>query len=204
MKTYFGSKFDYIDSLQFEQNKNYLDLGCRDNILKKHLPQKINYTGVDLFQNDHNGVDIISNVEESIPVEDNSFDYIFMLDILEHLNDFQGVLENSLIKLKKGGELYINLPNLSYFKYRIDYLINGKFTVTSKYKLKYNGSIDRHRWLTNFDDIFSFFNEFISENELGLDVILLTTKKIRILKPFLNKPNLNAVFFRDVVVKILK
>jgi SAM-dependent methyltransferase len=204
MKTFYGSKFDYIKSLHFGENKNYLDLGCRDNILKTYLPQKINYTGVDLFQNDHNGVDIISNVEESIPVEDNSFDYIFMLDILEHLNDFQGVLENALKKLKIGGELYINLPNLSYFKYRIDYLLNGKFTVTGKYKLTYNGSIDRHRWLTNFDDVFFFFNEFISHNGFCFDITLLTTRKLRILKPFINNLNFNAVLFRDVVIKIIK
>lgn len=203
MKTYFGSKFDYIDSLQFEQNKNYLDLGCRDNILKKYLPQKINYTGVDLFQNDHNGVDIISNVEESIPVEDNSFDYIFMLDILEHLNDFQGVLENSLKKLKKGGELYINLPNLSYFKFRIDYLINGKFTVTSKYKLKYNGSIDRHRWLTNFYDIKSFFEDFSNSNILDFEIILLGSKKMNFISPFIVKTS-NAVLFKDVFLSITK
>ena len=203
MKTYYGSKFDYIDSLQFEQNKNYLDLGCRDNILKKYLPQKINYTGVDLFQNDHNGVDIISNVEESIPVKDNSFDYIFMLDILEHLNDFQGVLENSLRKLKKGGRLYINLPNLSYFKYRIDFFLNGKFTVTSKYKLTHNGSIDRHRWLTNLDDTFSFFESLSKKDSSQINYCLLSSKKIKNFS-FLFKGKNNGLFFKDIFITIIK
>jgi len=203
MKTFYGSKFDYIESLHFGENKNYLDLGCRDNILKKYLPQKINYTGVDIFQNDHKGVDIISNVEESIPVEDKSFDYIFMLDILEHLNDFQGVLENTLKKLKKRGELYINLPNLSYFKYRIDYLLNGKFTVTGKYKLTYNGSIDRHRWLTNFYDIKSFFEEFSNSNILNFEIILLGSKKMNFISPLIIKSS-NAILFKDVFLKITK
>ena len=203
MNTFYGSKFDYIKSLHFGENKNYLDLGCRDNILKKYLPQKINYTGVDLFQNDHNGVDIISNVEESIPVKDNSFDYIFMLDILEHLNDFQGVLENALKKLQKGGELYINLPNLSYFKYRIDYLLNGKFTVTDKYKLIYDGSIDRHRWLTNLNDTCSFFESLSKKHSSQINYCLLTSKRIKNLRILLKGKN-NGLLFKDIFLTIVK
>ena len=44
-------KFVVIEKILKDENGSLLDLGSRDQILKKFLPEKIVYTGVDISEN---------------------------------------------------------------------------------------------------------------------------------------------------------
>ena len=61
-----------------------LDAGCRDMTLKPLLIGCKEYYGGDLIEAD--GV-LECNLEQPLSFEDNSFDVVVALDVLEHLND---------------------------------------------------------------------------------------------------------------------
>ena len=66
------------------QYRTILDIGCRDKILKKYLNENVIYQGID-FEESHEV--IAHNLEEGIPFPDNSFDIVFALDVLEHVEN---------------------------------------------------------------------------------------------------------------------
>jgi len=58
------------------------------------------------------GVDVVWDLNEyPYPFKDGEFDYIEARDILEHLDDLVSVMEELHRILKKGGELFIRVPD---------------------------------------------------------------------------------------------
>lgn len=65
-----------------------------------------------------NGIDrakILSGVGEFLPFVDGSFNYVLSFNVLEHVDNIQRVLEESVRVLRKGGILYFRCPN--YFSF---------------------------------------------------------------------------------------
>ncbi|MBZ5723471.1 MAG: class I SAM-dependent methyltransferase [Acidobacteriia bacterium] len=67
-----------------------------------------------------NGIDpdrVVDSAGESLPFPDESFDIVYSANVLEHTEDPQRVLMESLRVLRPGGWLHMELPNfLSYFE----------------------------------------------------------------------------------------
>jgi SAM-dependent methyltransferase len=65
-----------------------------------------------------NGVDekrLINANAEVLPFEDNTFDAVFSVAVLEHVNDVKKAMSESLRVLKPNGVLWANVPNYSSF-----------------------------------------------------------------------------------------
>lgn len=73
------------------------------------------------------------DVSNGLPFADRSFDYVVALDLVEHLDDFEGALTELLRVSKKG--IVIMLPNMGYPIFRIKYLLTGR--LGDKYDLIY-------------------------------------------------------------------
>ncbi len=58
-------------------------------------------------------------MEKILPFQDETFDIIICNDVLEHLENPVAALENIKKALKKGGILYINTPNLNFFRKKV-------------------------------------------------------------------------------------
>jgi SAM-dependent methyltransferase len=58
-----------------------------------------------------------------LPYEDNSFDVVTTLNVLEHVQDFRGVLSEAVRVLKPGGRLYAICPNYAAFRQEAHYLV---------------------------------------------------------------------------------
>lgn len=87
---------------QLDEGMKILDLGCGTN---RHQ----NAYGIDIFQVDDD-VDLIYDLNEMpYPFEDESFDLIWMNDILEHLNEPIEIMKECHRLLKKGGKLRIKV-----------------------------------------------------------------------------------------------
>ncbi len=200
---YYKSKFEFVKDI-VKENTTVLDLGCRNNILKKYLPASINYVGMDLFQNDDNGVNIVGNIEDGLPFDDLEFDYIIALDLFEHLNDLQKAIEESVKKLKLKGILIIQLPNLSYFPHRWDYLINGRFTKTDKYKLIHNYGLDRHRWLTTMIESDEFIKQFSTANRCDFEKFAVVSPKLRLVANLFDLIGLKEYSYSKSVIYVLE
>jgi ubiquinone/menaquinone biosynthesis C-methylase UbiE len=67
-----------------------------------------------------NGIDpgrILNANGESLPFPDESFDIVYSANVLEHTQDPERVLQESVRVLRKGGILHMEMPNyLSYFE----------------------------------------------------------------------------------------
>jgi 2-polyprenyl-3-methyl-5-hydroxy-6-metoxy-1,4-benzoquinol methylase len=90
-------KFFFIQKILKKETKEkkILDLGCRNQILKKFVPNNFIYTGVDITQNENND-NILMDLNRKILFDDYSFDYVFCLDIIEHLDDPISFLKETL------------------------------------------------------------------------------------------------------------
>lgn len=91
-----------------------LDLGCAGN---KTVPNAI---GVDMIARDEvvetlagqvSQADVVADVSQPLPFEENSVDTIIQRHILEHLMDTMSVLKECYRLLKSGGLLIIAVPN---------------------------------------------------------------------------------------------
>lgn len=149
-------KFFYIKNILRKETKvkKVLDLGCRDQILKKFLPDNFIYTGVDITQNNNNN-NILMDLNKRILFEDNSYDYVFCLDIMEHLDDPISFLKESYRICSK--KIFIVLPNIAYYEKRISFLLSGD--LGNKYHFSGNKFEDRHKWFTNYFLISKFFKK---------------------------------------------
>ncbi|OMC77570.1 hypothetical protein BK125_13670 [Paenibacillus odorifer] len=70
------------------------------------------------------------NIEkEALPYQENTFDYIILADVLEHLVDPWSVLEKLRKSLKPSGRILISIPNIMHHSV-IQGLLNGFWTYT--------------------------------------------------------------------------
>ena len=135
------------------QDYSLLDAGCRDMTLKPLLNGCKEYYGGDLVETD--GV-LECNLEKPLLFEDNSFDVVVALDVLEHLNDPHGAFQELLRVAKRS--LIISLPNMYYIKFRLNFLLgNG---ISGKYRFPADPIVDRHRWIMSFSEI----EDFVEKN----------------------------------------
>lgn len=87
-----------------------LDIGCGNKPYGKIFEGLIDeYIGCDIVQSDLNKVDIICPANK-IPLEDCSFDTIFSTQTIEHVEDCQGLVNESFRLLKQGGYFILSGP----------------------------------------------------------------------------------------------
>ena len=107
---------------------NYLDVGCGNHssaITKEHFPNA-KYYGIDIVEDYNNTREDLDNMDgfykmdlselkfDDIP--DNFFDVINMSHVIEHLQNGDSVLRGLVSKLKEGGIIYIEYPNMKSTK----------------------------------------------------------------------------------------
>ncbi len=130
-----------------------LDLGCRDQILKKHLKGNYNYIGID-YANLSNGNFIKHNLEEGLPNLDKKIDVIVCLDVLEHIDNSHKLRDEIFKTAQK--KVIIALPNMAYYKFRLNFLFKGE--LSGKYPFGEKKPADRHKWITNIHNIKKFIS----------------------------------------------
>ena len=165
------------------KDMSLLDLGARDQFLKKFIPSDIKYTGVDRFQN--NNDNLIINLDDNFEKIGEKYDVIAALDVIEHLDEPLAFYENCKKCSKK--LLLINFPNQAYYEIRLNFLLRGK--LTNKFHFSGKSNDDRHRWFTNYQNV----QEFIKKNKDP-------NSKIEIIKIFKTR---NKLFFLYLIEKFL-
>lgn len=87
-----------------------LDIGCGNKPYEALFEGIItSYVGCDIIQSNLNKVDIIS-VANDIPVESNTFDTVISNQVIEHVEDHQGLVNEAFRVLKPGGSFLISGP----------------------------------------------------------------------------------------------
>ena len=171
-----------------------LDVGCRDKVLKNFIKKDVKYQGIDY--KDSNEV-VGHNLENGIPFTDKSFDIVFALDVLEHVENIH-FLFDEILRVSKD-EAIIALPNMSYWKFRLRFL-KGK-DISNKYIFSSVRVLDRHRWITSYNSAVNFVSKNSAENEITIQkgFYQYRSKTLRLIDSYfsLKFPNLftYVVFF---------
>tara|TARA_B100000989_G_scaffold298359_1_gene287273 strand:+ start:211 stop:885 length:675 start_codon:yes stop_codon:yes gene_type:complete len=133
--SYYGNpRIDVLEFLSKKINddinyKNILDIGCASgefclNLKETYKIKNLNWTGIekvkDLPNSKYNYANLGRCIHDDLPdcldqLENNYFDCIFALDVLEHLIKPENVLEKLKSKIKENGYLIISIPNISHF-----------------------------------------------------------------------------------------
>lgn len=102
--------------LEMVKNGSVLDIGCGDGLLLEQLKNKgLTVSGIDISSTAINickerGLDCIhGDISEKLPFEDNSYDSVLLIDVLEHLFQPIEVLKEAR-RISKGCVL-ISIPN---------------------------------------------------------------------------------------------
>lgn len=130
-----------LKNVPFDENTRVLEVGCGAGFSVKYLDKPYSeYVGVDYSQglidyaNQYNSSFkakfICANIKEYAPNE--KFDVIFMIGVLHHFDDMQGILSQVVAFLKPGGVLVANEPQSS------NPLIQGMRTVRTKLDSSYS------------------------------------------------------------------
>lgn len=148
-------------------NYSLLDAGCRTMALKPLLSGCREYYGSDLIPTA--GV-LQCNLEGPLPFDDNSFDVVTALDVLEHLDNPHGALQELFRVAKKS--VLISLPNMHYIEFRWRFLRGHG--LSGKYKFPPQPILDRHRWVLSYSEALAFILEnstdFVVDHEMVLPV----------------------------------
>lgn len=128
------NKVEMIDALlkRYQcQNGAILDAGCGEGVLvEKYARQGWNIIGVD---KNYASEFVKEGSITKLPFEDNSFDTVMALDVLEHLHYNEQPLAIRELKrvLKPGGLVIFSCPNLAHFTARLKLMFRGKLLRTA-------------------------------------------------------------------------
>lgn len=70
---------------------------------------------------------VVADLNQGLPLKDVSVDYVFAVEVIEHLWNPFGFIRESYRVLKDSGKLIITTPSVENIWQRIYYLITGKF-----------------------------------------------------------------------------
>lgn len=100
---------------QYVKGENILELGVKDGVVLKQIKIK-NKVGIDVNEKELKkakkyGIKTIKHdLNKPIPLKDNSFDNIICIETLEHIFNFQNVLDESYRILKPKGMFVVGVP----------------------------------------------------------------------------------------------
>jgi SAM-dependent methyltransferase len=173
---------------------NVLDIGCRSCEAKHVLSEGIEYFGNDIFQNVDGSVNFVGDV---LKVNfGRTFDCVIALDVVEHVDDPYALMDKIINLSEK--YIIISLPNTYDLLHKKDFLF--KSTLGKKYSFETSNSLDRHRWVMNYDEICEFYSHYAKNYGMSLEMTdvmlgasgsnLVSRIASVILKPVFGKRNL--------------
>jgi len=86
---------------RLESDQEVLIAGCCGDELTDYFSQKMNVTGIDLLDCERNSFKFVEGDLRNMPFPDNSFDYVFCISVLEHLDSdpYEALME--LVRVSK-------------------------------------------------------------------------------------------------------
>jgi len=133
-----GSRVDVALKL-LDKGDRLLDIGCGDGTLGYFAKNKYKEVyGVDISEEalkiaEKRGI-IVEKVnlnEEKLPFENEYFDAVTCLDVIEHVFEPRDLIKEINRVLKRGGILIISTPNIRHWRHLFSLIVKGRFPKTS-------------------------------------------------------------------------
>jgi len=145
----------------FKGRAKLIDIGAEGKLLKNFLPENIEYYSLDCKKGDYDY--IVDLDKQKIPVEDQTFDIIVCLEVLEHVSSPRKLM-SEIIRIGKRDAIFIlSMPNEYNFIQRIYHLF-GKITEFDEPFMLVEKHLHIHK--PRVKDILSFFPKFIRINTI--------------------------------------
>ena len=120
---------------------NILDIGCGQSPYKFLLnKEQTRYYGIDIIEAcdfGYNNADIISFDGKNIPFDDDFFNGIICTEVLEHVQDYQYLVDEIYRTAKKGADIIVTVPWSARYHYipfdYFRYTPNSLKTIFSKF-----------------------------------------------------------------------
>lgn len=93
-----------------------LDIGARDRGLLQVLPDGTRYQGIEIDPAFARADVLIHDISQGIPFPEGAYDFVFCLEVLEHVPDPFGTLAEIRRVLRPGGVLIASVPNPYHVK----------------------------------------------------------------------------------------
>jgi ubiquinone/menaquinone biosynthesis C-methylase UbiE len=123
---------ELYNAIQHYSKGRLLDIGCGNKPYQSWTKDRVSeYLGCDIVQSSSNKVDILCEAN-NIPLENNNFETIISTQAIEHIEDYQGMINEAHRLLKSGG--YFILSGPSYWHLHEEPYDFYRFT---KYGFKY-------------------------------------------------------------------
>lgn len=127
------NKFRQVSKI-IPENSKILDIGCGDGSIRNFLknPQ---YYGIDgdkkhiqFLINQKVKAKLIDFNKEKLPFEKEKFDFVLLLDILEHVANPGNLLNEAKKRLKENSRVIVTLPNDYHILNKVRFLLNKHLT----------------------------------------------------------------------------
>lgn len=146
---------------KYGQQAKIVDLGCGEGVIvNEHHKKGFDIVGLDM---DYKSEHILNGNLLETGFEDNSFDIVMLLDVLEHLSyaDQEKALAEIHRILKPSGRFLFTVPNLAHFASRASFFLTGRLIRTS--------TIDRHIGDRPINEYIKLLKKhFVIEKRVGL------------------------------------
>lgn len=101
---------DLFTAIQKYAKGKLLDIGCGNKPYENWTKEKVvEYVGCDVVQSSLNKVDVLCEANK-IPLESSFFDTILSTQVIEHVEDHQGLVNEAYRLLKPGGYFILSGP----------------------------------------------------------------------------------------------
>lgn len=132
-KLFLENKFKEVSKLIPKYSK-VLDIGCNDGSLRNYL-NCCDYFGIDINKFLINkliksgfSAKVVDLNKEDLPFEEKYFDFVLILDVLEHILNPKKLLIDSKKKLNFSGKIIVTLPNDYHILNKLRFLFNNNLT----------------------------------------------------------------------------
>jgi 2-polyprenyl-3-methyl-5-hydroxy-6-metoxy-1,4-benzoquinol methylase len=105
-----------------------------------------------------------------LPYENESMDVVLAAEIVEHVVDTQGFINEIARVVRPGGAVLLSTPNILWWKYRLD-LLFGRYPDVLEYRLRYGEDFGHVRTFTP-----ALLRELVEA--AGLDVVRVAGKRL--------------------------